>query len=824
MSEPKKFFFDKIRATADMTERVVVQGYAADGFLENVRPRAAVFVGGKPVKALSVTLEVSKLPPLYYRRREGNTMSYMAFFYVDMKDVSRRLAEKSSAKLVIIVESKKRERTFVYKGSLGKLKETAKSFSFNVNDAYIHDGQTFLSGWIGGEESAIIKIEGMRSTSAHSSEVGVDGSSRVGGKDFVGPLSYQIERIEHREISITYPELPESEKLGFNLSVDGEYKKLRVTMALGDKSYTKLITTGKSNFELDASNNLVRYSGKVVRNLKNYGVKETFNKIKLHMYLPVLTQSRRYNKWIRTLLPDAAEIERQKKEQAEFKVRPLLSLLVPLYETDETFLRELIDSVKNQTYDNWEICFSDGSKDSSRLSALIKEIAGDDERIRYIAEKKGPLGISENTNQAFTIAKGDFVVLGDHDDLIDPDAFYYTVKALNDEENADLIDVIYTDEDKTNAIASRRFEPTIKPAYNQLLLESCNYITHMFVVRSSIVKEIGGFNEKCDGAQDYDFILRCIEKARKVHHINRVLYSWRISEKSTAGNPKAKMYAYDSGVKALQDHYDRMGIEARAEIGDHLGYYHTDYKIKGSPLLYVVIVGSDDEKYKLTVDSIRSKSDFKNIEFIRVDAGEDMSYADMLNRGRDEVEMLVANDDETSPSEVYVVFIEAGITMMGEDDLSGMLAILTCRRDVNVIGGKVYCANGTVSHAGVILNTDMVRGYEYMGQSISKDMYFKLSEYSALRRGVTMFRLGDLRDYGEFSTDYKGGYSLIDYTLGITRKKGRCAYSANANFLTNVSRGLDADIIFEGDTLAEDEELFYNNNSDIKELGDIYYR
>ena len=284
------------------------------------------------------------------------------------------------------------------------------------------------------------------------------------------------------------------------------------------------------------------------------------------------------------------------------------------------------------------------------------------------------------------------------------------------------------------------------------------------------------------------------------------------------------MYAYDSGVTALQSHYDRMGIDARAEIGDHLGYYHTQYKIKGSPLLYAVIVGCDDEKYKLTVESIRSKSDFKNIEFIRVDADTDLTYADLLNRGRDEVEMLVANDDETSASDVYVAFIEAGVTMMGEDDLSGMLAILTSRKDVTVVGGKVYCANGTVSHAGVILNTPKVRGYEYMGQSISKDMYFKLSEYSALRRGVTMFRLSDIREYGEFSSAYKGGYSLIDYTLGITRKKGKCAYSANANFITNVSRGLDADIIFEGEGLEEDEKLFYENNPDIKELGDLYYR
>ena len=824
MAESKGFYFDKIRASADMTERLVIQGYSADAFLEDVRPRAAVFVSGKPAKALSVTMDVIKLPPLYCRRREGVTMSYLAVFYVDMKSVSRRLSESSGARLVVIVENKKRERTLIYKGSLSKARETVYSFSFNINDAYIHDGKTYFGGWIGGDTSTVIRIEGKKDKHDRKiDEVGVDGTSRVGNEKYVGPLSYQIERQEHREISVFYPEIPETEQLGFTLSVDGEYKKLRVSMSYGEKSYTKTISTGKSNFELDSSNTLVRYSGKVVRNLKNYGVKETVNKIKLHMYLPVLTQNRRYNKWIQSELPDKQQQEEQKKQQESFSYRPLLSVLVPLYETEEVFIDELIASIKAQTYENWEVCFSDGSADSARLSEIIGRYAEEDDRIRYVAEKKGPLGISQNTNQAFSIAKGDFIVLGDHDDLFNPDAFYEAVKAMNGEDGSE-VDVVYTDEDKTNAIASRRFEPTIKPKFNQLLLESCNYITHMFVVRTSIVKEVGGFNERCDGAQDYDFILRCVEKARIVKHINKVLYSWRISEKSTAGNPKAKMYAYNSGVTALQAHYDRMGIKAVAEIGDHLGYYHTRYDIAGSPLLYVVVVNSDDEKYKCTVDSIRSKTKFKNIEYVRVDEDSELSYARLMNRGLDEVLLLAAGDEETESKDTYVVFIEAGVTMMGEEDLSQMLGALTVRPEITAIGAKVYCANGTVSHAGVILNTDKVYGYEYMGQSISKDMYFNLSEYSALRRGCTMFRLDSLQEFGEFSTEYQGGYSLIDYTLKITRAGGKCAYSANANFLINLSRGIDADVIFEGEEFAEDEKLFYENNPDIRDSGDLYYR
>ncbi len=824
MSEGNKgFYFDEIRASADLKERVVIKGYAADGFLDDKHPRAALFIGRRPVKALPVTLEVAKLPPLYYRRREGHTMSYMGFFYVDISKVSKRLAESKGARLIVIIENEDKERSIIYKGSMSGVYETAGSYSFKVNDAYVKDGRTYLGGWMGGAPSTVVKIEGLDSKGAGDS-VGVDGSARVGNKRYSEPLDYQIEFIPHSEIAVQFPEIEERDNLGFVLSVDGEYKKLRMTMSMGDKKSTSVITTGRSNFDLDSSNNLVRYSGKIARNLKNYGVKETANKIMLHMYLPVLTQNRKYNKWIQQVNYDRKEISEQKTLQKNFSYRPLLSLIVPLYETDETLLNELIESVKNQTYDNWEICFSDGSKDSSRLSEIIGDLSKADKRIKYIAEQEGPLGISENTNQALRIAEGEFVILGDHDDLLYPQAFYHVVEAMN-EDGGREIDVVYTDEDKTNLNANRRFEPSIKPDYNQLFLESCNYITHMFVVRKSIVDEIKGFNEKCDGAQDYDFILRSIEKARRVYHINRVLYSWRISSTSTAGNPKAKMYAYDSGVKALQSHYDRTGIKATAEIGDHLGYYHTTYKLQGDPILYAVIVNAEsDEKYESTVHSISEKSDFKNIEFIRVKESDGQTYADQLNRGIDEAEILLAADESRDREEVFVAFIEAGVTMMGEDDLSGMLGLLTSRKDIAAAGGKVYCANGTVAHAGVILDEKNVYGYEYMGQSISKDMYFNHSEYSALRRGVTLFRLSDITNLGEFSRRYKGGWSLIDYTLKMTVAGYKCVYCANSNFYINISKGIDASAVFDSEDEAGDESRFYRRNADILKDGDIYYK
>ena len=825
--EVKGFYFNKLRSTADTRKMIVVQGYAADGYLDDVRPRAAVFVGGHPVKALKCELKLVKLPPIYVRRRDGNIMSYLALFFVDLSSVREYLRSRASSKLVVIGERSDKSRIMIYKASLDRVYDKMYTFSFNVDEAYIEDGNTVLKGWLGGNESTIIRVEGIKTAKTEDDptqeSVGVDGSLRVGNSDSTGALFYQVQFTRNREIIVEYPEIPTEYNMGFHLNVEGEYKKLRVTMSDGEKKDSKIITVGKTSGKGDTNGDFSRYSEKVMRNLKNYGLRETANKVLIRMSLPYVNLNKQYNKWINQVSPDEADLKAQAAAQANMNYRPKLSVLIPLYETDEDFLDELVSSLQNQSYPEWEACFSDGSRNSSRLRKIIKGYAEKDKRIKFIDDKEGPLGISENTNQAFKLATGDFLVLGDHDDLFTPDAFYRVVKELNDSSD-DVIDVLYTDEDKTNFTAERRFDPTIKPNYNPEFLESCNYITHMFVVRSSLLDEVGLFDESCDGAQDYDFILKCTEVARRVQHINKITYSWRINENSTAGNPGAKIYAYDSGVKALQSHYDRMGIKAVAEIGDHLGYYHTRYEIEGSPVLYVVVVNSDDEKYKLTVDSIESKSDFRNIKYVRVDAGNGINLAGQMNMGLREVESLVSEDEETPEWEVFVAFIEAGVTMMGEDGLSGMLSYIYNRRDVAAIGGKIYLTNGTVSHAGVILEADKKPEWKFMNYGKFRDMYFNSCAYTALRRGVTMYGLADLRKFGEFSDRYSGECTVIEYTYKLSRAHKKCIYNANAEFQIKAPRSKDADEIFEDSAITRaDYKLLLTRNKNIARLGDLYY-
>lgn len=824
-SSKNGFSISSLRSSADEKRKFVIQGYAMDGYLDDVRPRAAIFVGRKPFRALKCELKLVKLPPINIRRRDGNSISYMGLFYVDMEGVSKELVEKAGARLVVIGERKDKERLMIYKGALDKVYEKMLTYPFNVDESYVKNGTTVIKGWYGGNPAVTIRVQGIKQlnggSGAGSLSAGVDGTERVGNTEADNALDYNIEFFYNEKMNLDVPECEKNAELGYIISVDGEYKKLKLTMSSYFKTGEKEIVTGRSDAQMASTGDFARYSEKVLRNIRNYGLRETANKIRVRVSLPYLALSQRYNRWISQVSPDEEKQQKQRERQEDFYQRPLLSVLVPLYETDERFLEALIDSVKQQTYPNWELCFSDGSRDPSRLKNIISKYSSEDPRIRYIADLKGPLGISANTNQAYSISKGEFIVLGDHDDLFSPDAFFQTVKAINEEEN---LDVIYTDEDKINSTGTRRFDPSIKPIFNQELLESCNYITHMFVVRRSIISAVGLFDERFDGAQDYDFILRCTEKARNIYHINKVVYSWRLNDTSTAGNPAAKMYAYDAGAVALQEHYDRMGIHAQAEIGDHLGYYHTKYKLGGDEQLYVVVVNSDkDNLYQSTVDSINSKSKFRNLQFIRINSEGDPILARQLNRGIDEVETLVNAEENASINDIYVMFIEAGVTMMGEDGIYEMISYISRRRNIAAVGAKIYCANGTISHSGVILGVEYHPGHEFMAYGQNVDLYFNASAYSALRRGAFIISLSQIRKSGEFSTRYRGEYSIIEYTYRLSRDGKKIIYNANASFYLGTSKGTNADEVFEKLHHKEEDKKLFDDRYYIEKKWDMYY-
>ena len=303
-----------------------------------------------------------------------------------------------------------------------------------------------------------------------------------------------------------------------------------------------------------------------------------------------------------------------------FKRKPLISVLVPVYNPPAAYFKEMLLSVINQTYFNWQLCLVDAGTDKQR--AVVDEIADGDERVCYVEIDNA--GIAENTNAALAMARGEYIALLDNDDTLSSDALYRMVEMIN-RENADCL---YSDEDKMDSEGKKHFCPHVKPDFNPQLLRSNNYICHLFVVRTELAREVGGFSKAYDGAQDYDFILKCTEKAEKISHVNRVLYHWRTHESSTSANPLSKLYAYEAGKKAIEAHLERMGIAGRVSMLDDMGFYRVEYGDNNDGNYSEGGSSCDD-----AVDKGNSSSDGA------VDRGNGSSRDDVIDKGNGSVDI-----------------------------------------------------------------------------------------------------------------------------------------------------------------------------------------
>lgn len=337
-----------------------------------------------------------------------------------------------------------------------------------------------------------------------------------------------------------------------------------------------------------SSGNWMRYLKKIkpytikkgIRYLKHYGPKEFWVRLCERMEPEEVP----YGPWFENHKPSEKELEGQRRKQ--WKKQPLISVVVPAYKTSAKFLREMIESLEVQTYTNWELCIANASPEDAAMSEVLREYTSKDARVK-VENLKENLGIAENTNAAMEMAAGEYTGLLDHDDLLAPQALYRIVEALN--QSSEEPDVFYSDEDKVTTDLSEHFQPHFKPDFNVDLLRSNNYITHFFVVRTSLIRQVGGFRREYDGAQDYDFIFRCTEAAKKICHIPEVLYYWRTHQASTADNPASKMYAFDAGKRAIEAHLKRQGVEGTVSHTKDLGFYQVEYPVQGNPLVLSLI-------------------------------------------------------------------------------------------------------------------------------------------------------------------------------------------------------------------------------------------
>ena len=429
---------------------------------------------------------------------------------------------------------------------------------------------------------------------------------------------------------------------------------------------------------------------KVIRHIKINGFHGLRSVIYEHLKDPL-----HYNEWFGRHRITEEELETQRKHKFDFE--PKISILVPTYNTDLNMLHEMIDSVISQSYSNWELCIADGSQGNDVLEKELLEYSNKDSRIKVTFLEKNQ-GISGNTNGALELATGEFVGLLDHDDVVEPDLLYEVVKTLQDRE----IEALYTDEDKVNETLTEYSDPNFKPDFSIDLLRSHNYITHFFVVKRQIISEIGGFRSEFDGSQDYDLIFRCVEKAKKVGHVSKPLYHWRMCEGSTAEDPRSKMYCYDAGKRAIEAHLSRCGIDAKVEYaGENLwGLYHTKYTVKDNPLVSVVIANMDHVKdLDKCIRSIQKNSTYKNVEFVIVENNsqkkETFEYYKEIQAEYDNVKVLtwerefnysaINNYGVKNADGEYILLLNNDTELITPDAIEEMLGI--CQRsDVGFVG------------------------------------------------------------------------------------------------------------------------------------------
>mgnify|MGYP003182058492 FL=1 len=702
------------------------------------------------------------------------------------------------------------EETEVFHANRKQFEKLVHHLDSNLEMERFEENQFILTGWsAAGEETACKVI--------------VDGTE----------VSTEVHWKYRKDVVDVIPELSSDAKCGFEIYVpDKGGRKLTLELSADGRESTYVAALDKIRHGENGQDTANIFQ-KTLRYWKNYGLKNTIKKV--CQKLSGQRDYGNYEDFLKKYGVKEEELARQRQEV--FENGPCFSIAVPLYQTKEKYLREMIESVQAQTYTNWELCLADGSGREHSLQPVVGEYIAKDKRIKYCLLDSNE-GIAGNTNEALKMADGDFVVLTDHDDLLSPEALYQCAKAVQKEPQTD---VIYSDEDKVDMSGKKFFEPHFKSDYNIDLLCTMNYICHLFVVRKDVMERAGLFESCYDGAQDHDFILRCTEKAEHIVHIPKVLYHWRCHAQSTSENPESKLYAFENGCKAVKAHYDRIGIPAEVEQGPFYGMYRTHYLWKEQPLVSILIPNKDHvADLKKCMDSIEEKSTYRNFEFIIVENNsteeETFAYYKEIEK-RDNVRVLYYKEDfnysrinnfgAKEANGEYVLLLNNDTEMIEPDSIKEMLDVCM-RPDVGIVGAKLIFEDNTIQHAGVIIGFGGVAGHAFIGQDRDDNGYFSriisVQDLSAVTAACLMVRRSVFDEVEGLNEEFKVAFNDIDFCLKVRKAGYLVVYNPYAQFYhyESKSRGQEDS----ADKVARFQQeigLFGERWGELLEHGDPYY-
>lgn len=517
-----------------------------------------------------------------------------------------------------------------------------------------------------------------------------------------------------------------------------------------------------------------------------------------------------YSSWVDTydLLSQEDHSQIRKKVES-LPNKPLISIVMPVYNTDERWLRPAIDSVLGQLYPFWELCIADDHSPSPHVRQILEEYTKADPRIKVVYRAENG-HISAASNSALALASGEFIALLDHDDELSPHALYMVAEELN--RNSDL-DLIYSDEDKIDAIG-RRFNPHFKPDWNPDLFYSFNLVTHLAVFRTSLLREVGGFRAGYDGSQDYDLTLRVVERTQpsRIRHIPFVLYHWRAILGSVALGAAEKRYAHIAGRKAIQDHLDRMRIAGKVVPAGDGSTHRVIYSLPDPlPLVSIVICTRDRvDLLRGVVQGVLEKTDYSPLELIIVDnQSQDPETLAYLEKIRHDPRVRVLPYDapfnfsamnnfavKEARGEI-ITLLNNDIEVISPEWLREMVSFII-QPGVGAVGAKLLYPNDTLQHAGVILGIGGVAAHAYCTRPKSDPGYMGRGRVAQSLSAVTGACLMTKREIFQAvgGLDEKNlpiAFNDIDLCIKIRERGFRIVWTPFAELyhLESASRGSD---------------------------------
>lgn len=473
---------------------------------------------------------------------------------------------------------------------------------------------------------------------------------------------------------------------------------------------------------------------------------------------------RDYRKWIGQSAIDVQRRSEMRREIDELGAHPLISIILPVYNVDEKWLRKCIDSVLEQIYPNWELCIADDASTRGHIRPLIENYAANDKRIKAaFREQNGHISAASNT--ALELAMGEFAVLLDHDDELAEDALFWVAKELNDHPDAAMI---YSDEDLIDEYGIRR-EPKFKPDFSRDLMYSLNLVTHLSAYRTQLLRRIGGFRIGLEGSQDYDLALRVIEQipGSAIRHIPRVLYHWRTIDTSVAGNAGAKPYAFTKAREAIGSHFERTGKDATVEAAvddlNRVRYRSSDPE----PMVSLIVAGEPAAE-------LESRTDHERLELISVPDERDL--AKQLNLGA------------SSAKGDVLCFLDGSLAPVSPDWLREMVSFAT-EPEIGAVGAKLMQINGSIDQTGIILGgSELIRKahnglpHDHGGNFFRAGL---IGNYSAVSWRCMVIRRSIFDEIGKFdAAHYSENLFDVDLCLQLRRRSLRIVYTPYAELIT----------------------------------------